>query len=265
MNRSDGILSLQIIGLQCNRSCFTFMNQPSLPNANGRSAPSLTDEAYTILKDEILDCRLAPGERLTEAAVSTRLEIGKTPTREALRNLVRDGLVQVVPRHGYRITPITLSDVQELFGLRLVVEPASVGLAIAHLNDTHFSHLERLAEVEYVPGDRKRMREFLHANIEFHYTIALASQNSRIAELVKQLLTESQRLINFGVNHHPQREQTRREHRQLCVALRNRDSNAAQQLAENHLRATQQMVIDSLMVNTTLRQVPITTASTQGS
>jgi DNA-binding GntR family transcriptional regulator len=246
------------------KDCFSVsMNQANVPNIDGRLSSSLTDEAYAILKDEILDCRLAPGERLTEAAVSARLDIGKTPTREALRNLVRDGLVQVVPRHGYRVTPITLSDVQELFGLRLVVEPASVVLAIANLSDSHLRQLETLAEVEYVPGDRNQMREFLNANIEFHYTIALASQNHRLAELVKQLLTESQRLINFGVKHHPQREQTRREHRQLCVALRNRDAETAQQLAETHLRATQQMVIDSLMSNTTLRELPITTAATE--
>ncbi|HEY9625313.1 MAG TPA: GntR family transcriptional regulator [Crinalium sp.] len=234
------------------------MNQPNLLNGTGRSSNSLTDEAYAILKDEILECRLAPGDRLTEAAVSARLEIGKTPIREALRNLVRDGLVQVVPRHGYRITPITLSDVQELFGLRLVVEPASVVLAIAHLTNPQLDRLEELAEVEYVPGDRNQMQIFLQANIEFHYTIAQASQNNRLAELVKQLLTESQRLINFGVTHHPQREQTRREHRQLCLALCDRDANTARQLAEDHLRATQQMVVDSLMVNTTLREVPIT-------
>lgn len=237
------------------------MNQPNLLKATGRSSPSLTDEAYAILKDEILECRLVPGERLTEATVSARLEIGKTPTREALRNLVRDGLVQVVPRHGYRVTPITLSDVQELFGLRLVVEPASVVLAIAYLTDTQLSHLETLAEVEYIPGDRNRMRDFLQANIEFHYTIAIASQNNRLAELVKQLLIESQRLINFGVKHHPQREQTRREHRQLCVALRDRDPKTAQQLAEDHLHATQQMVLDSLIINTSLREAPITTLS----
>jgi DNA-binding GntR family transcriptional regulator len=229
----------------------------SRPSNSDRSARSLTEEAYRLLKDEILECRLAPGERLTEAAVSARLGIGKTPTREALRNLVRDGLMQVVPRHGYRVSLITLSDVQELFGLRLVVEPASVALAAPHLSATELDDLETLADVGYIPDDRASMRQFMQANTTFHQTIAQASQNRRLADLVLQLLIESQRLINFGVLRHPQCDQTRQEHHQLCQALRDRDAETARQLAEQHLRATEMMVTDSLISNTTLYQTPI--------
>jgi DNA-binding GntR family transcriptional regulator len=89
----------------------------------------LAESAYSLLRGKILDCELMPGTPLTEGSVVGRLEIGKTPVREAMRRLVQEGLLRVTPRAGYRVAPVTLKDLDEVFRLRQIAEGASAALA----------------------------------------------------------------------------------------------------------------------------------------
>jgi DNA-binding GntR family transcriptional regulator len=225
--------------------------------AGGRS---IAERAYQRLRLAIVECRLAPEQRLTEASVAQQLQVGKTPAREALRRLVLEGLARVTPRHGYTVAPITLRDVQELFDLRLLVEPAAAALASGNLEAALMSRLKRLSQVGYGEGGRDSVRKFVRANTEFHMQIAHLSGNHRIAQLAAQLQLESERLINFGVLLHPQSERTVDEHRRLFEALASGDAYSARQIAEEHIRATRQMVVESLISDTRLREVSITHA-----
>jgi DNA-binding GntR family transcriptional regulator len=116
-------------------------------NAVAAGGRSLAEKAYHRLRLAIVECQLAPGERLTEAAIAQRLRVGKTPAREALRRLVLEGLAGVTPRHGYTVAPITLRDVQELFDLRLLLEPAAAALAAGHREPAALSRLRKLSRL----------------------------------------------------------------------------------------------------------------------
>ena len=91
--------------------------------------PSATDIAYRALRDEILRCELAPGSRVVEGEIAERLGMSKTPVKKALGMLIHEGFVEVRPRHGYQVTEITLADVQEVYQLRQILEPAAAELA----------------------------------------------------------------------------------------------------------------------------------------
>ncbi len=218
---------------------------------------SIAEKAYQRLRLAIVECRLVPGQRVTEASVAKELRVGETPAREALRQLVLEGLVHVTPRHGYAVAPITLRDVQELFELRLLIEPATATTAARSSPTPSLVRLEKLSQVGYYDGSQDSVRKFLRANTELHTHIAQLSGNRRIVKLLAQLLSESERLINFGMLSHPQSEQTVGEHQRLLEAIANRDANSARQIMEEHVRATRQMVIDSLITNTALREIPI--------
>jgi DNA-binding GntR family transcriptional regulator len=227
----------------------------NLPRTGDRS---LAERAYQRLRLAIIECRFGPGERLTEAAIAHHLRVGKTPAREALRRLVLEGLARVTPRHGYTVAPITLRDVQELFDLRLLLEPAAAELAAGTQDASSLSRLRRLSRLGYDTGGRNSIREFVRANTELHVQIARLCGNRRFAELIAQMLAESERLINFGVLLRPQSERTVAEHRRLIEALENGDAASARRVAEEHIRATRQMVVESLISDASLREVSIT-------
>lgn len=218
---------------------------------------SIAEKAYRRLRLAIVECRLAPGQRLTEASIAQKLQVGETPAREALRQLVMEGLLQVTPRHGYAVAPITLRDVHELFELRLLIEPATAAMAARHFRAASLPILKKLSEVGYADGSQDSVRKFLRANTELHVHIANLSGNRRLVQLMTQLLSESERLTNFGMLSHPHSEQAVDEHKKLLEALASKDPDSARRIMEEHVKTTREMVVESLITNTSLREIPI--------
>ncbi len=217
----------------------------------------MAEKAYQRLRLAIVECRLEPEQRLTEASIARQLRVGKTPAREALRRLVVEGLARVIPRHGYSVSPITLRDVEELFELRILVEPAAAALAARDFDGRALPRLRDLSRIGYSEGCRDALRKFVRANTEFHTLIAQLSGNRRYFALVSQLLSESERLINFGALLRPQSRQTVDEHRRLIETLGDRDAESARRIMEEHVRTTRAMVVDSLVSDANLREVSI--------
>ncbi|HET7564531.1 MAG TPA: GntR family transcriptional regulator [Gemmatimonadaceae bacterium] len=206
----------------------------------------MSTTAYVRLRDQIIACTRAPGTRLTESDVAEQMQLGKTPVREALRQLVYEGLVRVHPRKGYVVAPITRRDVEEICGLRLIVEPAAVTLAAGRLDAARLAMLDRLCHVGYDVARPSTVRAFHRANVAFHTTIAESCGNARLASLVGHLLVESHRIIQFGMLRLPHSDDAVRSHEAVLHALRRGRAAEARRLVAREIRATQRMVTDSL-------------------
>lgn len=207
----------------------------------------MVDSAYARLKRRIITCEIEPGLRITEAQLVDDMGIGKTPVREALARLAQEGLVRSIPHHGYEVSPITLRDVQELFGLRLIVEPAAVQLAAGHVDAAHLRRLDELCQAGYALGDHESASRFLRANHEFHATVAQASGNQRLVDVVVRVLDESERLFQFGLMLHNRTDEMAHEHRALVDALVACDGEAARRIAVEQIVAAERMVVNALL------------------
>jgi DNA-binding GntR family transcriptional regulator len=216
------------------------------------SPSSLADAAYARLKQDVIHCELEPGLRVSEAKLVQRTGIGKTPVREALGRLVQEGLVRNIPRHGYEVTPITLRDVQELFGLRLVVEPAAVQLAAGHVDAAQLRRLDDLCHAGYEVGDHDSAAAFLRANRELHGTIARSSSNRRLAEVVERVLDECERLFHLGLMLRNRSDEMAHEHKDLVDALIAGDAEGARRIAIEQILSAQRMVVDALLYSPSL-------------
>jgi DNA-binding GntR family transcriptional regulator len=91
---------------------------------------SLGETAYRRLRADIISCRLAPGQRVTERGLAVQTGLGISPIREALTRLDHDGLVKTVPRKGYQVTPLTVKTVDDLFTLWRIVGPEIARLGV---------------------------------------------------------------------------------------------------------------------------------------
>jgi DNA-binding GntR family transcriptional regulator len=209
---------------------------------------SLTDTAYAILKRRIIRCEMPPGLHITESQLVSEINIGKTPVREALARLAQEGLVRSYPRYGYVVAPITLGDVKELFGLRLIVEPAAVELAAGRVDVAQLRQLDHLCAVaDLSRGNHESLDEHLHANRELHAIIARASGNQRLAELIEKLHDESERMLHLSLLFRPRREEILHEHRALIDALAAGDAASARQHMIEQIRAAEANVLDALL------------------
>lgn len=208
---------------------------------------SATARVYAALKREILTCQLVPGTTLYEGQLAERLEVSKTPIRDALGMLVHEGFVTVQPRQGYRVTDITLADVQEVFQMRMLLEPAAAELAAERATADQLKRLQHLAEESYVYGELPTYEEFVVKNREFHVVLAEASGNGRLAAALRNLLEEMQRLFLFGLDIRDSAEEQIHEHRDLVDALLKGNHHMAREIATSQIETSRKRVMEALL------------------
>jgi DNA-binding GntR family transcriptional regulator len=159
---------------------------------------SLGETVYAALRRAIIRCELRPGQQITEGELAERFGAAKATLRVILNRLSHERLVQILPREGYLIAPLTLKQVQDLFGARLVLEPAVARLAAGHLDEAQRKFLDGLCQERYRVGDQESIEEFLSHNAACHVAVARATGNERLADMIADLLAEMERVLHFS-------------------------------------------------------------------
>jgi DNA-binding GntR family transcriptional regulator len=160
----------------------------------------LGDSIFEQIKREIVECQLAPSDLIVESALAGRYGVSKGPVREALKRLSALGWVRALPRVGYVITPVRVTDVDEIFATRLLLEPEAVRLATARISEAELDELAKLAAAEATAHKESPMVRgtmIARANSHFHRAIARLSGNGRLERMVGSLVDELERVIHL--------------------------------------------------------------------
>lgn len=227
-----------------------------------RHVSSLTEAAYLALKRDIVRCELEPGRRVTEAELVERYQTGRAAVRTALSRLYQERLVQVLPRQGYMVAPITLKHVRDSGAVRLMLEPPAARAAAGRAD---IDELRRL-ETEYRAHDEvhtgEHLEAFMQANAAFHLTVARASDNRRLVEMIAGLLEEMERSFHlaFRLRSNAVRlyEINHIDHSEIIQALADGDGPRAGQLMADHIAATDRLIIEGLLDSAVLESVNLT-------
>lgn len=211
----------------------------------------LADDAYTRLRNLILSGELAPNSAITENAIVDRLAIGKTPVREAMRRLVLEGLLDVVPRLGYTVVGMSRKDVDDLFHLRVVTEVAAALAAMEHLDGAAIARLDELSQVGYEPDDPESLGRYALINAEFHDIIGRASGNRRLADLIERLMLESRRFVQVANLSAEHGREMAVQHQAIVDAFRSGDKDALAEAVRLHVTDSWTLVLDSLLAQST--------------
>jgi DNA-binding GntR family transcriptional regulator len=218
---------------------------------------SLSDQAYQAIRRDILTCALAPGAAISEVALCDRYGLGKAPVRSGLSRLRQEGLVSASPRRSFVVAPITLRDVQELYALREILEPATARLAAGRVDSRRLEKLDAICRKGYAPGDPASTLRFLEANREFHLQIAEAGGNQRFVRLLAQVLDETTRVMHIGLGLRNRNAEMQHEHHALLEALESGDGESAARISESQVAASREMVLSGLMTSSAVLDQPI--------
>jgi len=217
----------------------------------------MTDQVYGAIRRDILSCTLAPGSAVSETSLANRYGFGKSPVRQALARLRQEGLVSASPRRSFVVSPITLRDVQELYGLRLVLEPAAARLAAGRVDVRALKKVDAVCRRGYVPGDAASTLRFLDANRDFHLGIAQASGNLRLVRVLGQVFDETTRVMHIGLALRNRSVEMQHEHESLVAALERGDGETASRIAEEQVAASRDMVLAALIQSPGLLDRPL--------
>ena len=199
---------------------------------------NLREEAVEVLRAGILGGELAPGSIHSAVSLAGQLGVSPTPVREAMLELAKSGLVEVLPNRGFRVTVVDDEDLDEICALRLALEVPALEAVVANATDEQLEALlAPLHELESA-AFRRDVPAFLVADRTFHLQLLALARNRRLVRIVAELrdqarITGLRSLAAAGAL-----QATASEHRPILEAVRARDLAAAQRLMAGHLENT---------------------------
>jgi DNA-binding GntR family transcriptional regulator len=205
----------------------------------------LTEWVHARLRDEILHARLLPGTTVLEAELATRFGVSKTPVREALRLLVQDGWVLVLPRRGYLVRPLGLDDLRDVFQLREMLEPGFAAEAAARVAATDTQMTETVRRQRRAKGD---LAVALQGAADFHVRIAEMSGNARATRVIANLVDEVTRLhfLLPSLASHISSAAEIAAHEQIAAAIAAGNEKGAARAMRDHLATTHRILVEEL-------------------
>jgi DNA-binding GntR family transcriptional regulator len=205
----------------------------------GRRKSTLRNAAYESLKGMIITGQLPPGARLTEVELAETLQVSRTPIREALTRLERDGLV-VGRRQGYAVKAFDLAMFSEAFAIREVLDGYATELACARITTAGKQRLRGLIQecekLAQSPRTREHMFRELQVGIEIHRAIAELSGNAMLAETLNGILDKCLHYVWMELLWLDEWQIAREEHAGIVEAICAGDAALASELAKRHIR-----------------------------
>ena len=196
---------------------------------------SLHQEVAETLREQIFAGQLAPGCFLDEVALCERLEISRTPLREALKVLTAEGLLRHEPRRGCFVNEVTEQDLDEIFPVIALLEGRCAFEAARNASDTDIAALDALHERLQQHAQAKRINDYYATNYAIHEAIITLANNRWLAQAIADL-RKILKLARQQQLHAPGRlEQSLSEHLAVYAALRARDCEGADAAMRTHL------------------------------
>jgi DNA-binding GntR family transcriptional regulator len=196
---------------------------------------SLRDSAYESIKHRIITCVFKPGEYLNEAFVSASIGIGRTPVHQAIDRLTQDGLLEVIPRKGIIVKPVSLEEVAQITEVRRVNEPYCVALAAERADNVDLSVLGDILNRADAWTEVRNIEQMMLLDREFHMTLARAARNGVLASMLQNLHERSLRFWFISLTAHDHHREVQQEHHMIFEAIKRRDANAAAQAMTDHI------------------------------
>jgi DNA-binding GntR family transcriptional regulator len=230
----------------CYNISIIYYNTSQGNNMEIEKKTSLSNQTYQLIKNDIVTCLLDPGMVIVQSDLAQKYETGVTPVREALRQLAQEGFVQPIPRMGYRVSPITAQDVEEIFEVRLILESSSARLAAERGRVEDLKKIGEKADFTYKYKDRQSYTVFLKHNADFHISIAEATLNQRLVMQVSKIMDELNRVFHLGLDLKDSAEEMRRDHLKLAEALWSRNPVVAEKLACDEIWHSRERVLEAI-------------------
>ena len=199
---------------------------------------NLREEAVDALRAAILGGELEPGSIHSAVSLAEHLGVSPTPVREAMLELARSGLVEVLPNRGFRVTVVDEQDLDEICELRLMLEVPALKLIADRASDQELEKLEELLLKLETTAKLGDVLAVLVADRDFHLRLLSLGRNDRLVEIIAGLRDQTRIVGLQSLAAAGTLEATAAEYRPILEALRARDMRAAQRLMASHLEHT---------------------------
>ena len=207
-----------------------------------RTERSLGDRVLSRIRGDILLLKLAPGEAIAERALERSYGASRTPIREALAQLIREGLIVRTAR-GYAVAPFDLKELDESFEYRELIEDVAIRLACARAKPVDLDAIQETIDrglTEFTPDS------WFEIGLDVHVQLAALSGNRFLRDAVQDVITRTMRIRWLVANTAEGREAAHREHSEIVRLVRAGDADAAAKALRHHGREVRRQALAAI-------------------
>jgi len=205
-------------------------------------AKSLKDQAYEILRSSIITGRLEPGRLHNEKDLARRMGVSRTPVREALLDLSREGMIVFVPRKGVKIRKITHKDVSDVMELRRIIEGYIIEYCSSQLTPEDLKRIGKIIEKQKAMAKRSDREGYVEADRKFHIFLASKMGNRQLQNVMENLRDLLHFMAIKATTYQDRMDQVLSEHEKIWAALKKRDQKKAREAMLLHLDTTEKIL-----------------------
>lgn len=211
------------------------------PQPNQNQSTSIVSALVPVLRETIISGKLPAGTRLSEVQVARHFNTSRTPVREALEQLDREQLVEVVPYVGSRVRPITLRDVEEIYQVRVALETLAVSLIVQRLTVVGRARIEEALDELKLSVKAADPERFAAARDDFHLLLVELSGNSVLEGLYRGLMGPIRRLRRIVRAQDPTLSPMHRNI-EIAEAILALNPNTPELVRDHLVKATQEVI-----------------------
>ncbi len=203
----------------------------------------LKELVFTTLKKAILKGELQPGDRLMELQLAEKMGVSRTPIREAIHKLSKEGLVTLIPRKGAEVAGISRKMLTDVLQVRMNLEKMAFSLAFGNMEERSIHLMEKYHEefkAAVAVGDILRMTE---ADESFHFVIYDVADNQKLREILENLKENMYRYRLEYLRNPDCRNMLISEHAEMVESIRNHDLNGGLSVVERHIANQENAVL----------------------
>lgn len=214
---------------------------------SAESAPTRTAEILDVLRDDIIEARHTPGERLRFDALREHYDIGISPLREALTQLAGEGLVVAEQRKGYRVAPVSTEDLREIARLRSEFDALAIAESIRH-GDAEWegrvlAAFHALTRKQKIGADGEIDKDWERFHIRFHQELVSACRMPKLLSFRAILEQQARRYRRISVHYMTAPRDDLAEHRAIHDAIMERNADKAGRLIKEHYMRTVEIIL----------------------
>jgi len=196
---------------------------------------SIREKVYEAIRNDILNGHMAPGERVVESRLAEQIKTSRTPVREALHMLEPEGLLDAIPRVGYRVKQITWQEIEEICEIRAVNECLAARWAMKRITPKELQALEENLSISEAEANQGNPHSFVEFDAEFHEILARASGSQRLLELCQML---RRHMLRYRIESIFKKENVLRAiegHKTIVAYIKRKQENGVVMAIKQHL------------------------------
>lgn len=210
---------------------------------------SLQIDIYNKLKNAIIYGELSPGEKLSEIELAKKLSSSRTPIRETFRQLQMEGYITVLPNKGAYVSKLPLKEIEDIYNIISLLEGYASELAALKIRDQGINKLNKLKNKLAFYAAKKKYRDYVEKNTEFHHFITQCSGNDSLAKTITELRARIYRYRLTSVTIPGYLEKYALDHEKIIDAMKKKNPVRSRKYMEEHVNFVKEILVNFLKEN----------------